>query len=201
DTGADTGVDTGADTGVKPEPVGKVQTSTATDAGEAERSTEHAVPELPVVRTAPEASGTAARLLEIASTSANQLVDEAKGDADTIVAEARTKADRLHTEAKSKAERVESDARTRSEKLDAETSDRRQQMFGQLEIDRDKLSRELEDLRAFEREYRTRLKGYFEGQLRALDGQNGDGEVPLTPSTDGETPRRLRELLGEESPQ
>ncbi len=152
---------------------------------------------LPAVKTVPEASTAAARLLEIATRNADQLVDEAKDDADRILGEARTKAERLEVDAKSKSERLESDARTRSEKLDTETKARRQQLFGQLDHEKESLARELEDLRAFEREYRSRLRGYFQAQLKTLDGEGDGGETPLTPSADGETPRRLRELLGE----
>jgi DivIVA domain-containing protein len=159
-----------------------------------------AAPSLPAVSTVPEASSAAARLLEIATQNADQLVAEAQNEADKIISEARTKSERLETDAKTKSERLEADARSRAEKLDSETSQRRQQLFGELERDKDNLVRELEDLRAFEREYRSRLKGYFQAQLRALDGE-GDADVPLTPSADGETPRRLRELLGEDSAQ
>ncbi len=156
-----------------------------------------AVAPLPPVKTVPEASTAAARLLEIAAQNADQLVNEAQNDSDRILGEARTKAERLQADAKAKAERLELDARTRAEKLDAETSERRQQLFGELERDRENLARELEDLRAFEREYRSRLRGYFQSQLKALDGE-GDPDAPHTPSADGETPRRLRELLGED---
>jgi DivIVA domain-containing protein len=158
------------------------------------------VPALPVVSTVPEASSAAARLLEIATQNADQLVAEAQNEADKIVSEARIKSERLETDAKTKSDRLEADARSRAEKLDSETSQRRQQLFGELERDKDNLVRELEDLRSFEREYRSRLKGYFQAQLGALDGE-GDADVPLTPSADGETPRRLRELLGEDSAQ
>ncbi len=154
-------------------------------------------PELPAVRTVPEASHAAARLLEIATQNADQLVGEAKDEADKIIGEARIKSERLEADARAKSERLESDARTRAEKLDSETNERRNQLFGQLERDKDVLTRELEDLRSFEREYRSRLKTYFESQLAALDGKSG-ADVPLTPGADGDTPRRLRELLGEE---
>jgi DivIVA domain-containing protein len=160
-----------------------------------------AVPALPAVSTVPEASSAAARLLEIATHNADQLVAEAKNEADKVLGESRIKSERLEADSKAKAERLESDARTRAEKLDSETSERRAQLFGQLERDKDNLARELEDLRAFEREYRSRLKGYFQSQLRALDGEADGDEVPLTPSADGETPRRLRELLGEDQQQ
>ena len=56
--------------------------------------------------------------------------------------------------------------------LDSETAERRQQMFGELERERDKLNGEVENLRAFEREYRSRLKSYFTQQLEAL-GRSG----------------------------
>jgi DivIVA domain-containing protein len=159
------------------------------------------VPALPAVSTVPEASSAAARLLEIATKNADQLVAEAQNEADKIISEARIKSERLETDAKTKADRLEADARSRAEKLDSETTQRRQQLFGELERDKDNLVRELEDLRAFEREYRSRLKGYFQAQLRALDGEGDASDVPLTPSGEGDTPRRLRELLGEEQSQ
>ena len=142
------------------------------------------------VTTVADASSAAARLLEIATHNADQLVAEAKNEADKVLGESRIKSERLEADSKAKADRLESDARTRAEKLDSETSERRAQLFGQLERDKDNLARELDDLRAFEREYRSRLKGYFQSQLRALDGE-----------ADGETPRRLRELLGEDQQQ
>ena len=57
--------------------------------------------------------------------------------------------------------------------LDSETAERRQQMFGELERERDKLNSEVETLRAFEREYRSRLKSYFTQQLEALSRSRG----------------------------
>jgi DivIVA domain-containing protein len=149
--------------------------------------------------TVAEASSAAARLLEIATRNADELVNEAKDQADRIVGEARTKAERLEAESKSKADRVEADARTRAEKLDHETAERRNQLFGQLERERDKLAKEVEELRAFEREYRSRLKAYFEGQLAVLDGKEDVSNAPqLGSHSGGEGSGRLRSLLGEE---
>ena len=45
-------------------------------------------------------------------------------------------------------------------------------MIGSLETERSTLEREVEKLRSFEREYRSRLKNYLEGQLRELDGSS-----------------------------
>ncbi|MBA8803895.1 DivIVA domain-containing protein [Nocardioides ginsengisegetis] len=147
------------------------------------------------VETVPQASNAAARLLEIATRNADELVEEAKNDADKIVGEARTKAERLEAESKNKADRLEADARTRSQMLDSETAERRQQMFGDLEKERDKLSAEVENLRSFEREYRSRLKSYFSQQLEAL---NGSSETAAPSSDEQHAPKRLRSILGED---
>ena len=128
------------------------------------------------VTTVADASSAAARLLEIATRNADELVTEAKDQADKVIGEARTKAERLESESKVKADRMESDARTRSQMLDSETAERRQQLFGDLEKEKEKLNAEVENLRSFEREYRSRLKSYFQQQLAALDG-SGEGGI------------------------
>ncbi|HRD61447.1 DivIVA domain-containing protein [uncultured Nocardioides sp.] len=147
------------------------------------------------VETVPEASNAAARLLEIATRNADELVETAKDEADKIIGEARTKSERLESESKVKADRLESDARTRAQMLDSETAERRQQMFGELERERDKLNGEVETLRAFEREYRSRLKSYFTQQLEAL---SGPGESPAVASDEPPAPKRLRSILGDD---
>jgi DivIVA domain-containing protein len=149
------------------------------------------------VETVPEASNAAARLLELATRNHDALIEQAKNDADKIVGEARTKAERLESESKEKADKLESDARTRASMLDSETAARRQQLFGDLEREKDKLTAEVEGLRSFEREYRSRLKSYFTQQLEALNtspettAPSGGDEAPVAP-------KRLRSILGEE---
>lgn len=115
-----------------------------------------------------DASAAAARLLEIASTNADQLMDQAKEEADRIVGEARAKAERITNEARGKADRLETDARIRAQKLDDETNERRQAAVATIERERYELQREIEHLRAYEREYRARLKNYFQSQLDQL---------------------------------
>jgi len=149
------------------------------------------------VETVADASSAAARLLEIATRNADELVAEAKDQADRIVGEARTKAERLESESKVKADRLESDARTRSQMLDSETAERRQQLFGDLEKEKEKLAAEVENLRAFEREYRSRLKSYFQQQLATLEGSGEGGSA----GSDSHSPKRLKSLLGEEAEQ
>jgi hypothetical protein len=78
--------------------------------------------------------------------------------------------------------------------LDSETAERRQQMFGDLEKERDKLNSDVETLRQFEREYRSRLKTYFTQQLEALS----NGAESQAPVDSGHGPKRLRSVLGDD---
>jgi hypothetical protein len=81
--------------------------------------------------------------------------------------------------------------------LDSETEARRKEIFGNLEKERDQLNSDIEGLRAFEREYRSRLKSYFTQQLEALDG-NGSTVASLPVQTE-HAPKRLRSILGEDT--
>ena len=151
------------------------------------------------VETVGEASNAAARLLELASRNADQLVEDAKGEADKIIGEARTKAERLEAEAKTNADKLESDARGRAQSLDSETAERRTQLFGDLETERDRLSSDVDNLRAFEREYRSRLKVYFSQQLEALESSgSADPTTPASQDPAASAPKRLRSVLGDD---
>jgi DivIVA domain-containing protein len=150
------------------------------------------------VETIGDASNAAARLLELASRNADQLVEDAKSDADKIIGEARTKAERLEAEAKSSADKLEADARGRAQSLDSETAERRTQLFGDLERERDALAHEVDNLRAFEREYRSRLKTYFSQQLEALETSGSADPTPSQESGGFAQPKRLRSVLGDD---
>lgn len=153
------------------------------------------------VRTAPsmgDASSAAARLLEIASNNADQLMDAAKEEADRMVGEARTKAERITNEARGKADRLETDARIRAQKLEEETNERRTQAVATIERERFEIQREVEHLRAYEREYRARLKNYFQSQLDQLAANESTSAASPVEAPAEAAPRRLRSLLGDD---
>src|SRR5215203_5387144 len=91
-----------------------------------------------------------------------------------ILALAQRTADEHIAEARSQADRIISEARTRAEALKREAEDKHRQTIGSLETERSGLERKVEGLRAFEREYRGRLKSYLEGQLRELDSRSSE---------------------------
>jgi DivIVA domain-containing protein len=146
------------------------------------------------VVTASEASSAALRLLELATKNADEVVAEAKEEADQIVGSARTEAERVESESKAKVDQLEQEARTRAQNLNSETDAKRAELLGDMEKERTRLDGEVETLRAFEREYRSRLKSYFTEQLQALEGQGEGGELP--DAGEGGEPRRLKSILG-----
>ena len=82
--------------------------------------------------------------------------------------------------------------------LDSETEARRKEIFGNLEKEKDSLNGEIEGLRSFEREYRSRLKSYFSQQLEALDGSTATASsLPVGQAE--HAPKRLRSILGEDA--
>lgn len=111
----------------------------------------------------------ALRVLMLAQRTADDHVADARREADKLLSDARAKADEVTREARSKAEALERDARTRH-----------QEAMGGLEAKRAALQKHIEELKAFEREYRTRLKAYLESQLRDLEGrsQGIEAEMP-----------------------
>jgi DivIVA domain-containing protein len=114
----------------------------------------------------------------------------AQRTADDHVADARREADKLLSDARSKAEEVTREARAKADALERDARQRHQEAMGGLDAKRSALQKHIEELKQFEREYRTRLKAYLDSQLRDLDGRaqgieaelarqssNGDGKA------------------------
>jgi DivIVA domain-containing protein len=97
----------------------------------------------------------------------------AQRTADETVAGAQADAERIKTEAAEQAQ-----ATLQAAQAQAAAS------IGDLERRRQALEQHIEGLRAFEREYRTRLKAYLESQLRDLEGRQGapaEAAAPAAP--------------------
>jgi DivIVA domain-containing protein len=68
-------------------------------------------------------------------------------------------------------DRIVGEARDHAARLVREAEEKQRQTLGSLEQERSLLERKIDELRAFEREYRSRLKSYLEGQLRELEAK------------------------------
>jgi len=122
---------------------------------------------------------TAARVLALAQQTADQAIADARREADETLGRARREADEILGKARRQAEQITSDARARAESLERDAQERHRQAMGSLVQQREELERRVDDLRAFEREYRSRLKAYLEGQLRDLEaGATDSGTFP-----------------------
>ena len=137
------------------------------------------------------ATETAERHVNEAKTQADQMVGSAKSTSERMLTEARTKNEQMVSEAKNRADAMLGDARTRADTMErearakatalAQDAERKHvEAMGSLEEKRAILERKVEELRTFEREYRTRLRSYLESHLRDLDSR-GSAE----PSSNG----------------
>ncbi|GAA1985091.1 cell wall synthesis protein Wag31 [Nocardiopsis rhodophaea] len=116
---------------------------------------------------------TAARVLALAQQTADQAISDARREADETLGRARHEADDILGKARRQAEQIVNEARARSENLDRDAQERHRQVMGSLVQQREELEHKVSELKDFEREYRSRLKDYFERQLRELaEGAN-----------------------------
>ena len=117
---------------------------------------------------------TAARVLALAQQTADQAIADARREADETLGRARREADDILNKARRQAEQITGDARARAESLERDAQERHRQAMGSLVKQREELERRVDDLRAFEREYRSRFKAYLEGLLRDLEAGASD---------------------------
>ena len=134
------------------------------------------------------AQETADRLTVDAKTESQKTVADARASSEQMVAEARGKSDTMLSEARQKAEALLADARNRSESqlkqaedkaaaLQADAEKKHAEVMGTINEQRGELEARIESLRTYEREYRTRLKTYLEGQLEELNQRGSAAPV------------------------
>jgi len=112
------------------------------------------------VQPAPAAAAPAAPAASASAESAAGLLAMAQQMHDRHVADGQAQKDKIIAEAQIEASSLVNDAQEKSRKI-----------LGALEQQRSVLERKVEQLRGFERDYRSRLKAYIEGQLRDLDAR------------------------------
>jgi DivIVA domain-containing protein len=141
---------------------------------------------------------TAARVLSLAQQTADQAIADARREADETLGRARREADEVLTKARRQAEQITGDARARAESLERDAQERHRQAMGSLVQTREELERRVDDLRAFEREYRSRLKAYLEGQLRDLEAGVADSGTfpPMGSQSQSPMPATLSAPVG-----
>ena len=151
------------------------------------------MPEPPQMMPPVDNMDTAARVLALAQQTADQAIADARREADETLGRARREADDILGKARRQAEQITSDARARAESLERDAQERHRQAMGSLVQQREELERRVDDLRAFEREYRSRLKAYLEGQMRDLEaGSTDSGAFPAMGGPESSVPGMSR---------
>ncbi len=130
------------------------------------------------------AQQTADQHLAQSKSEAERLLAEAQANAHAALSSAQTQSDKHLAEAKARADQVERESTAKSAQQVQEAEQRAASITAQLEQRKAALERRVEELRTFEREYRTRLKSYLESQLRDLDA-SGRAE-PSAPAQEGQ---------------
>ncbi|MBD0860098.1 DivIVA domain-containing protein [Gordonia sp. zg691] len=134
------------------------------------------------------AQDTADRLTGSARADADAMLSDAQHRADSLVSDAQTKSDAMLADARQRSEAILADAQTRSEaqlrqaqeRADALQSDaerKHSEIMGTINQQRGVLEGRIEQLKTFEREYRTRLKTYLESQLEELQQRGSAAPV------------------------
>ena len=114
----------------------------------------------------------AQKMVSDAQANAEQIVSEARYVAETTVNDARQRADAMLADAQSRSENQLRQAQEKAEFLQGDAERKHSELMTTINQQRSVLEGRLEQLRTFEREYRTRLKTYLESQLEEL-GQRG----------------------------
>ncbi|WFP15496.1 DivIVA domain-containing protein [Citricoccus muralis] len=114
----------------------------------------------PVTAAAPAAAPAAEAAHSGDANSAAGVLAMAQRLHDEYVAQGEAKRDQIIAEAKIEADSLVTDAQEKSRKI-----------LTELEKKKSVLERQVEELRGFERDYRSRLKSFIEGQLQDLDSQ------------------------------
>jgi DivIVA domain-containing protein len=118
-----------------------------------------------------EAKAEADGMLNKARATSAQLLSEAKAKAEGMVTQATTRAETLLNDARSKAETLNRESRDKAASLQHDAARKHTEIIGSINQEKSTLEKKINELRTFEREYRTRLTTYLQSQLRELNEQ------------------------------
>jgi DivIVA domain-containing protein len=122
-----------------------------------------------------EAKAEAEGMLSQARAASEWLLSDAMAKADGLVNEARTRAETLLDDARSKADSRERQSREKAASVERGAACKSIEIVAALNQEKRILEKEIDELRAFERTYRTRLTTYLGSQLHGLAGRGPIG--------------------------
>ncbi|NYJ75104.1 DivIVA domain-containing protein [Allobranchiibius huperziae] len=111
------------------------------------------------------------RLIKEAQERHDSMVGEGTTTREKLVQQGQSKHDELVGTGQKRHDELMRQANERSTGLVKEAEERKQRIIGQLTTERESISTAIEQLKSFEHEYRSKLKGFIQGQLKDLDGE------------------------------
>lgn len=105
----------------------------------------------------------------------------------TLLLAQRT-ADEAIAQARQEAEQIVASAKARAGSIESEAQAQHAASMAELVRQREAVQAEIDELRSFERNYRTRLKAYLESQLSDLEAKTIEPASLLTPGTPAAAP-------------
>ena len=116
-----------------------------------------------------EAKAQADGMLRNAHITSEQLLSEARAKADGMINEARNRAETMLKDARTKAGTLERQSQEKAASLERDATRKHTEIIGSISHEKNLLEKKIDELRTFEREYRTHLTTYLDSQLRELD--------------------------------
>ncbi|MGH3784254.1 MAG: DivIVA domain-containing protein [Pseudonocardiaceae bacterium] len=123
------------------------------------------------------ADAEACRMLSQAQTEGEHLLAEARVKARNMVNDARTRAETMLCDARTAAETLERQSWGKAESLEQDATRERTEILDVLRGEKRLLEKNIDELRAFAQEYRTRMTTYAQSQLQKLDEAASDTSV------------------------
>jgi len=113
-------------------------------------------------------------------TDARAAAEQIARDSHARTEEARRTAEKIVNDSRTTAEQIGLDAQANADHLNLQARQRYDDVVGSLATKREGLQNQIEALEHFDREYRSRLTTFMQGQLRALwvDQPQVNGELP-----------------------
>ena len=128
-----------------------------------------------------EATADTEQMLTQAHHSCRQLLAEATTQAEELVTQASSRTQTLLTEARNNAERLDQQAQDKAAAVERRAKREHAEILGALRQQQSVLEKNIDQLRTFEHDLRTRLASYLHSQLHQLDQLD---QSPSTPAPD-----------------
>lgn len=128
-------------------------------------------------RLTSEAQAEAEKTRNDAKSESEKLVNDARSNSEQMLSDAKNRSEQMVNEATAKAEATTRDSQLKAEAMEREAQRKYSEVMDRLNNQRAGLEKKIDDLRTYEREYRSRLKGWITEQLAQLEDNGAPAQA------------------------